>query len=332
MCAVCSLRRQGLPYTQSRTSAAMIAAATAWNIAGDAYGWYTAEQARQCNTGCVRHTGSGYSEERVITAVSKLQDTVRLDLDRQLGQTHPGGRTVFEAPSGVFEMSTAAEVLRLTRNVRITGEGHASTARLAQNELAFRGAATQLSGSGRMNIEGVELDNCGKQTHMGKCCLHFHLSGNCNDCTFSHNSVHHTFQRGITVHGTHYSTVEDNAIYDARGANIYMEDGNEWSNFISANAMVCVAWHHCKISPNTWSDANGLQQDYMEQGGIWGISPSNVYLGNRMSLHENGFFIDSKNPLQMARALREIESVPITSRSSRFAEMCSTATPASGFT
>ena len=93
-----------------------------WNIAGDAYGWYTAEQARQCNTGCVRHTGSGYSEERVITAVSKLQDTVRLDLDRQLGQTHPGGRTVFEAPSGVFEMSTAAEVLRLTRNVRITGE------------------------------------------------------------------------------------------------------------------------------------------------------------------------------------------------------------------
>ena len=156
-----------------------------------------------------------------------------------------------------------------------------------------------------MNIEGVELDNCGKQTHMGKYCLHFHLSGNCNDCTFSHNSVHHTFQRGITVHGTHYSTVEDNAIYDARGANIYMEDGNEWSNFISANAMVCVAWHHCKISPNTWSDANGLQQDYMEQGGILGISPqTSIWVTECRCTRMDSS--STPKSLQMARALRSI--------------------------
>ena len=80
-------------------------------------------------------------------------------------------------------MSTAAEVLRLTRNIRITGEGHVSKMPLTTGEMANRGAATQLTGSGLMNIEGVELDHCGKQTHMGKYCLHFHLSGNCSRCT-----------------------------------------------------------------------------------------------------------------------------------------------------
>ena len=232
---------------------------------------------------------------------------VILTLDRALGNTHPGGTTTFDAPTGTFRMSTSAEVLRLTRNVRITGEGHVSTDVLGSsgNELAFRGAATQLTGKGTMNIEGVELDHCGKQSHMGRYCLHFHLAGNCSTCTFSHNAVHHTFQRGITVHGTHYSTVADNAIYNVRGAGIYMEDGNEWSNYVLDNAATCLGWHHCKISPNTWVTANGLQQDYMEQGGIWGVSPSNVYIGNRMSMHENGFFIDSKNPFADGQGLAQ---------------------------
>ena len=220
-----------------------------WNINPDTFQWHLAEQARQCASYCMRHTGSGISEERTIEKITSLTDgKVILTLNEPLANTHPGGETTFSAPTGTFSLSTSAEVLRLTRNIRITGENHISVKELGSNEAAFR-ASTQLTGAGQMNIEGVELDHCGKQTHAGRYCLHFHLSGNCRNCTFSHNAVHHTFQRGITVHGTHYSTVEDNAIYEARGANIYMEDGNEFSNYILSNAATGLTWHSCKISP-----------------------------------------------------------------------------------
>ena len=308
VCCVLAAKSGSSAATCGDLSAPDCGGVCTWNLVEDGYQWHTAEQARQCAASCVRHTGSGTAEERTITGIEEMPDgKTRLTMDRALANTHPGGYTTFAAPTGTFNMSTAAEVLRLTRNIRITGAGHVSTTALGSNgnELAFRGAATQLTGPGAMNIEGVELDSCGKQTHMGRYCLHFHLAGNCSTCTFAHNSVHNTFQRGITVHGTHYATVMDNAIYDARGANIYMEDGNEWSNYVLDNAATCVGWHHCKISPNTWSNANGLQQDYMEQGGVWGISPSNIYIGNRMSMHENGFFIDSKNPFADGQGLAQ---------------------------
>ena len=257
-------------------------------------------KARHCAPFCMRDVGSGYSERRTITSIRYNEGAdgseTRIYLDEPLANTHPGVDTHYSAPTGEFVMSTRAEVLRLTRNVRITGEHHISTRSLLATPLyerAERGAATQLSGNGKMKISNVEVDHCGKQTHMGRYCLHFHLSGYCADnCVFANNSVHDTFQRGIVVHGTHQSLVKGNTIYNARGANIYMEDGNEYDNMVVENAAVCVAFHWCKISPNTgrheWAAAGLPNKE------VYGESPSNHYLYNRMVLHENGFFIDSK--------------------------------------
>ena len=44
---------------------------------------------------------------------------------------------------------------------------------------------------------------------------------------------------GIIVHGTHSSTVEDNVLYNVRGAGIYIEDGNEMYNDIKVSVPVC---------------------------------------------------------------------------------------------
>ena len=130
---------------------------------------------------------------------------------------------------------------------------------------------------------------------MGRYCLHFHLSGYCADnCVFANNSVHDTFQRGIVVHGTHQSLVKGNTIYNARGANIYMEDGNEYDNMVvEKRGGVCrvplvqnLSEH---VGRHEWAAA-GLPRTRRYMGNL----PSNHYLYNRMVLHENGFFIDSK--------------------------------------
>ena len=47
------------------------------------------------------------------------------------------------------------------------------------------------------------------------------------------------YQRGIIVHDTHAAKIDSNILYDVRGANIYIEDGNEMFNTIQYNAIIC---------------------------------------------------------------------------------------------
>ena len=56
-----------------------------------------------------------------------------------------------------------------------------------------------------VHIEGAELYNVGQQTDLGRYPIHFHM---CLDTSHSKpyirdNSIHHTFARCVTIHGTH---------------------------------------------------------------------------------------------------------------------------------
>ena len=57
----------------------------------------------------------------------------------------------------------------------------------------------------------------------GKYCLHFHKLHDCPTCVFSNNAIEGSHQRGIIVHQTHSSTVENNVLYNVRGSGIYIE-------------------------------------------------------------------------------------------------------------
>jgi hypothetical protein len=52
------------------------------------------------------------------------------------------------------------------------------------------------------------------------------------------NAVVHTPKWGITVHNSHFGLVQDNVVYDAGGAGIMTEDGNETGNLIEKNFVV----------------------------------------------------------------------------------------------
>eukprot|EP00121_Abeoforma_whisleri_P005514 Awhi_evm2s5001 len=49
------------------------------------------------------------------------------------------------------------------------------------------------------------------------------------------NSVHHSFYRGYTIHGTNSSLIEDNVAYDIIGHTFYLEDGVEENNLFQHN-------------------------------------------------------------------------------------------------
>ena len=93
--------------------------------------------------------------------------------------------------------------------------------------------------SGVSRISNTRVEKCGQRGVEGKYCLHFHKLHDCPNCLFANNAIENSHQRGIIVHGTHRSLVENNALYNVRGGGIYIENGNEMYNQLKYNVNIC---------------------------------------------------------------------------------------------
>jgi hypothetical protein len=147
------------------------------------------------------------------------------------------------------------EVGLLTRTVKIQGSRKSEPTdpdplNCVQSSLNFGDAAKpcpnkSLTGygghiivhqGGKGYVEGVELYRMGQTNIMGRYPMHFHLLGeSCADCYFRDSSVHRSFYRCISVHGTHFLEVSENVAYDVSGYCYYLEDGIEHDNRIAFN-------------------------------------------------------------------------------------------------
>ena len=70
----------------------------------------------------------------------------------------------------------------------------------------------------------------GQKGHKGRYPIHWHMARQIEDPTKSYamdNSIHHVFQRCITVHGTHGVNVINNVAYHTFGHCYFLEDGGE---------------------------------------------------------------------------------------------------------
>lgn len=156
---------------------------------------------------------------------------------------------------------------------------------------------TDTAGSGVTDIQNVRVEKCGQRGILGRYCLHLHYRGNCPQCQIRNNAIEYSQQRGIVIHGTHQSLVESNVLYDVRGANVYIEDGNEIGNTVSFNVAIC-PWDFqfaggCTI-PGT---SNDEADTALNQAGLYTTASANDLIGNRMANHFNGMllFADGTN-------------------------------------
>eukprot|EP00966_Prymnesium_polylepis_P234201 5417120-Prymnesium_polylepis.1 len=88
-----------------------------------------------------------------------------------------------------------------------------------------------------LRTAGIELVRMGQTNVMGRYPLHMHMMKDeggarsyVHDC-----SVHESYYRGITIHGTHNATVAHNTAYDIIGHCYYFEDGVEENNTVAYN-------------------------------------------------------------------------------------------------
>ncbi len=87
-------------------------------------------------------------------------------------------------------------------------------------------------------IQGAELYDMG-QIKLGKYPVHYHM---CNETlrdgsrsSVRANAIRRTYNRCVTVHGSHGVEVRDNVAYDNRGHCFFLEDGGEHDTWIEGN-------------------------------------------------------------------------------------------------
>ena len=232
------------------------------------------------------------NEELTITGIDG--EGKRLSVSPALRYDHISVMQTFEGRM----IDTSAEVGYLTRNVVVRGntnEEWVSEASACPEEFrpgqfqiqtCFLGrfgnetlsdqfgsqimihASAQNQGDVVGRFSYIEVTHAGQAFRLGRYPIHFHLNGNVSGSYVRGCSIHHTFNRAVTVHAVDYLLVEKNVAYNILGHAYFLEDGIEENNIIQDNLGVFVrassSLLNVDITPATF----------------WVVNPNNVVRRN----------------------------------------------------
>jgi G8 domain len=119
-------------------------------------------------------------------------------------------------------------------------------------ELTGYGGHVQVRMAGVGYVEGVELYRMGQTNVLGRYPMHFHMLEACPTCYFRDSSVHRSYYRCISIHGTHNATISENVAYDVIGFCYYLEDGVEQYNTLSYNLAAHVHTMGPDVATGCW--------------------------------------------------------------------------------
>jgi len=114
----------------------------------------------------------------------------------------------------------------------------------------------------------TEIRKCGQPKIIARYCSHYHMVGEAPNSFVRGIAVHHSHARVLTIHGTHYLTVEKNVGFLVKGHSIFIEDGIETYNIIRDNLMISTIASQTLLQSDT-SPAN-----------YWITNPLNTVINN----------------------------------------------------
>ena len=219
------------------------------------------------------------AETRFITAISGNVIT----LNEPLRYMHYGEIT--------FGVDERGEVGLLTRNIKVQASADA--------EESFFGGHIMAMVTSKMFVEGVELYRMGQNLELARYPIHWHLIGNAGAGQYVRNaSIHDTYNRCVTVHGTNNLQVENNVTYNTVGHCFFMEDGIETGNVYISNLAIQTKCHTSLDCDPTNLEPFGASPDGLNfkttgqdsseilipsdntAASYWITNPDNTYIGN----------------------------------------------------
>jgi cell migration-inducing and hyaluronan-binding protein len=230
------------------------------------------------------------AERRTIAAIRGNNIT----LDKPLDYMHFGKIT--------FDVDQRGEVALLTRNVKIQASQDA--------EQSFFGGHIMAMPSSKMFVSGVELNRMGQHMTLARYPIHWHLVGDAKGQYIRNASIHDTYNRCVTVHGTNDLRIENNVTYNIVGHCFFLEDGIERGNEFVRNLAIQIKCHPTRecvpynLAPN--GEISGNRQAIRQASvsgqdtllpsdntvaAFWITNPDNVFRENvAAGSDENGFW------------------------------------------
>ena len=153
---------------------------------------------------------STQAEKRTIAAIAGNVIT----LDQPLKYMHFGKIT--------FGVDERGEVGLLTRNILIQASDDAERSYFGGHIMAMTGS--------KMYVSGVELNRMGQNMHLARYPIHWHLVGDGQGQYIENSSIHDSYSRCVTVHGTNNVRVENNVAFNTVGHCYFLEDAVETGN------------------------------------------------------------------------------------------------------
>lgn len=160
-----------------------------------------------------------HGEERTILAMNGNT----LTLDAPLAFGHHCASESF----GSTSITECGEVGLASRNIVIRGDA-------GSQALGFGGHVMVMANSSA-KIDGVEFQRMGQKGRVGRYPFHWHLTGDGTGQYIDNSSIIHSYNRFLSIHGTHNTHVGGNFAFDTIGHGYYMEDGIETGNVIEDN-------------------------------------------------------------------------------------------------
>jgi cell migration-inducing and hyaluronan-binding protein len=211
------------------------------------------------------------AEKRTVAAIKGNAIT----LDRPLDYMHFGEIT--------FGVDERGEVGLLTRNIRIEASDDAEKSYFGGHIMAMTGS--------RVFVSGVELSRMGQHLTLARYPMHWHLLGEGQGQYIQNSSIHDTYSRCVTIHGTNNVRVENNVTFNTVGHCFFLEDAVETGNQFVRNLGIQTKCHPtlpCEPTNLTLAHQNTKGQASKEilipsdntVSTFWITNPDNVYRDN----------------------------------------------------
>jgi hypothetical protein len=172
-------------HTWTKLAATANAGATSIEVL-DASGWRVGDEIVLAST----DYDPRQAERRTITGIRGNTIT----LDKKLDYMHFGKIT--------YEVDERGEVGLLTRNIKIQASEDAAQ--------SYFGGHIMAMASSKMYVSGVELNRMGQHMTLARYPIHWHLVGDAKGQYIRNAAIHDTFNRCVTIHGTHNLRIENN--------------------------------------------------------------------------------------------------------------------------
>ena len=218
----------------------------------------------------ITSTDYEYEQDETFTITDVSDDGLTFTLDTPLaymhyGETETENNGLTGADFREWVIDERAQVALLSRNVKIQGDEDAHEDGYGGHTMVMRGA--------EMHVSGAELASMGQEGILGKYPLHWHLLGDTGAGQYiANSSIHHSFNKGLTVHGTSHTSVTDTVVFDTIGHGYFLEDGSETGNLFQGN----IAFGQHMAS----KEEAIIASDILNVSSFWITNPNNDFVGN----------------------------------------------------